>query len=273
VTSRLRALRVVHPFPSFVNAALVLALALIADGGPIRAVALSGAMLLLQFAIGIANDIADRDLDRATKPWKPVASGAVSLGAASIGLAAVVAGGLVTAVAFGPLVAALWLAMLACGLAYDFRLKPTPWAWVCYALAFALLPIYAWEGAAGSMPPRAEFLIPVAALAGPALQIANGLIDLETDARAGLPTLVTRLGRRPALILMGTLLALIYAAAWGSLAVNGPASSRLAVAAATALAALSVGLSAWDSPRARAGGWTGQVLAIALLATGWLAAI
>ena len=48
--------------------------------------------------------------------------------------------------------------------------------------------------------------MPVAALAGPALQLSNGLIDLETDGAAGLRTLAVELGRRGSLVAMAVAL-------------------------------------------------------------------
>ena len=71
VTSRLRALRVVHPFPSFLNSALVLGLALIAGAPLPRAALLAVGMLGLQFAIGATNDVVDLPRDIGAKPWKP----------------------------------------------------------------------------------------------------------------------------------------------------------------------------------------------------------
>src|SRR5436309_8215858 len=75
---RLRAVRVLHPFPSVLNSALVLALALIAGGPPTAAVLLALGMLGIQFCIGVVNDLADERLDAATKPWKPIPSGLVT---------------------------------------------------------------------------------------------------------------------------------------------------------------------------------------------------
>ena len=87
------------------------------------------AMLGMQFAIGATNDIVDQDLDAQAKPWKPIPCGLVSQRAAAAIAVATGVTGFVLAVLAGAIEALLWSGMLACGLAYDLRLKPTPWAW------------------------------------------------------------------------------------------------------------------------------------------------
>src|SRR5262249_53588147 len=152
-------------------------------------------MLGIQFCIGAVNDLADEDLDRRTKPTKPIAAGVVSRQTARIIALGSGAIGLIAVLPLGPVVALLLVVMLGAGLVYDLWLKPTIWAWACFSVGFAILPVYAWYGASGTLPPLAEFLIPLAALAGPALQLSNGLIDLERDEQGGISTLATRLGR------------------------------------------------------------------------------
>src|SRR2546423_1410638 len=74
----LGAFRLLHPFPTLMNAlATTLFASLAAGGWPGWGVGLrlAGTMLAAQSAIGIANDYADRALDRATKPHKPLAAG------------------------------------------------------------------------------------------------------------------------------------------------------------------------------------------------------
>jgi 4-hydroxybenzoate polyprenyltransferase len=264
-------LRLVHPFPSFLNSVLVLGLALLAGGGAARATLLATGMLGLQFCIGTVNDLFDEPVDRAAKPWKPVAAGVVSRRTAWA--VAIVAGGgglfLATAAAGAPtlLMAA---AMVSCGLLYDARLKATAWAWLCFSVAFAILPIYAWYGAAGQLPPRPEFLLPLAALAGPVIQLSNGLADLERDAAAGIHTLATRLGRRGSLLVMSALLLTIYGLAWLTLT---EATALLPVAVASTLALVGLGLSSTERPAWREVGWMVQACAIALLGVAWLSAV
>ena len=275
MSPRLPALRLVHPFPSALNALLVLGLALLAGAAPEVALTLALAMLLLQFSIGAANDYFDVEADARSKPAKPIPKGLVSRRAA-LGVAVASAGlALALAGSAGATVLLLAAVMLAAGWAYDAVLKSTAWGWACFAVAFPLLPVYAWWGAAGALPPRAELLLPLAALAGPALQIANGLVDLERDRLAGLSTLPVRLGRARSLLAMGLLLGVIHGLAWLTLVANegGGLSSVLLVGPAGLLAGLGLALSSSLSPARRERGWQAQALAIAGLTVGWLAAV
>jgi decaprenyl-phosphate phosphoribosyltransferase len=265
-------LRLVHPFPSLVNTLLVFGLASLAGAGASRATLLAAGMLGLQFCIGTVNDLFDERIDRLAKPWKPIAASLVSRRAAT-GVALVTGGGgLALSVAAGPAPALMAAAMLACGLIYDARLKQTAWAWLCFSVAFAILPVYAWYGGVGTFPPRPEFLEPLAALAGPVIQLSNGLADLERDRAAGLRTLATRLGRRSTLLVVGLALATIHGLAWLTLT-GGGAAGLAPVAAASALAAIGLALSAARHPGRRELGWMVQACAVALLGLAWLAAI
>ena len=258
---------------------LVAALTRVAGGDLGQAVALASSMLCLQFAVGAANDWFDVDLDALSKPAKPIPAGLVgrrtALGAALLlGVSALLIaalapgrGGVVT-----PLAAA-W--MLGAGLVYDASLKRTAWGWLAFALAFPVLPVFAWYGAVGSLPPRAELLLPVAFLAGPVLQLANGMVDLERDAASGVAGLAGRLGRRRALLTMGALELMIYALAGLTLAASptAPGLGRLLAVAAGELALAGVALSTAHQARWREWGWRCQAVGIALLAAGWLASV
>ena len=270
---RISALRLVHPFPSLLNTALVFGLALLAGGGTDRAALLAAGMLGLQLCIGAVNDLFDERIDRATKPWKPIAAGIVSRRAATA--IALIAGGgglALAAVAAGIPTLGMAAAMMACGLIYDARLKPTAWAWLCFSVAFAILPVYAWYGAAGQLPPRPEFLLPLAALAGPLIQLSNGLADLERDAAAGIRTLATRLGRAGSLSVIAVLLALVHGLAWATL-VGVNVTTFLPVGAASGVAITGLALSAAPHPARREAGWMLQAIAIALLGLAWMSGV
>ncbi|HUG47999.1 MAG TPA: UbiA family prenyltransferase [Candidatus Limnocylindria bacterium] len=267
------ALRLVHPFPSVLNALLVLGLALLAGASPAIAGVLALAMLALQFSIGASNDYFDADLDARSKPAKPIPAGLVARRTAVAVALACGALALLTAAALGPVVLLMAAVMLGAGLAYDAFLKGGPWAWTAYAVAFPILPLYAWYGASAEWPPRSELLLPLAALAGPALHLANGLVDVESDRAAGLRTLAAVLGRRVGLAAMAVVLAGIHGLAWLTLVLGGGTSSAgmALVGLATLLAAAGLRLSAAVSPPARERGWQAQALSICLLALGWLA--
>lgn len=266
-------LRLVHPFPSALNAALVGGIALVAGSTPERAALLSLAMLGLQFCIGAVNDLFDESLDAQSKPNKPIPAGRISRRSAWIVALVAGGGGLGSAAVVNPpdllplFMAAL---MLAAGLAYDALLKPTAFGWVCFAFAFPILPIYAWYGATATLPPNWEILLPVAALAGPALQLANGLIDLETDRAAGVRTLAVSLGRRNALTLMAAALIVVHVLA----RVTSPAQVSETVSLLAGVAgALALGgwvASANTETIVRQIGWTAQAASVAVLALSWI---
>lgn len=273
--ARLNALRVVHPFPSVLNATLVFGLALLAGGSMLAAAGLALGMLGLQFSIGAANDVFDEDLDARSKPSKPIPAGLVSRRTATIVAVVAGGGGLLIAAAFGALVLAMAAAMLGAGLAYDAVLKRGSWGWTAFAVAFPILPVYAWYGAAMELPPRWEALVVVAALCGPALQLSNGLVDLERDMSAGLTGLPGRLGRRRSVLLMAALVASIHGVAWLTLLADDRLAPETVVllAAASTLAAAGLMLSAAARLDLREWGWRAQAAGIALLGLGWLAAV
>lgn len=271
---RLRALAVVHPFPSVLNALLVLGLALLAGGRPDVAARLGLAMLLLQFCIGASNDLWDEQLDARSKPSKPIPAGLIDRHAVYVLALATASGALLLAASVGLASLILALGMLSAGLAYNAFLKRGSWGWLAYAVAFPLLPLYAWHGASGDPPPRYEQLLPLAALAGPALQLTNGVVDVGRDRAAGIVTLAGRLGRRRAVGLIGLILLVIYGGAWLSLLRTGdaPAAALLLAAGASAFAAFGWRLSAAGVSTVRERGWRLQATALALLAFGWLVA-
>lgn len=200
-SSRLRpalhVVRLVHPFPSVLNAAATVGLAFAAtDGSPEAGVVvrMAAAMLLAQFAIGAANDIFDRELDAATKPWKPIASGLVPAAAAAFVVAACLAVALAIGVTLGWASFGLLCLGTSCGLAYDAALKRTLLSPAPFMIAIPTLPIWvyvtldAWE-------PVLWWLLPLGALIGLAVHLANTAPDIEADAAHGVHGLAHQLGR------------------------------------------------------------------------------
>lgn len=266
-------LRLVHPFPSALNALLVLGVALIAGATIQRAGLLAAAMLGLQFCIGAVNDLFDEALDAKSKPFKPIPAGRVSRRQAWLVAFLSGGGGLAMAALIDPpdlLPLAMVAAMLGTGLVYDALLKPTVFGWACLAVAFPILPVYAWYGATAMLPPRWEILLPVAALAGPALQLANGLIDLEPDRSAGLRTLAVALGHRNSLAIMAMAVVVIHLLAWFTVPPTAGEAMPLLAGIAGALALGGLVASAQQASIMRQIGWTGQAASIAVLAIAWL---
>lgn len=199
----LRAARIIHPFPTLLNVAATAALAFVASWGtppegPLARLLL--VMLLVQSTIGVANDYFDRQLDAATKPWKPVAAGIVSPGAAVALAAALGLSAAALAATLGPAGFALALAGLACGLAYDVRLKRTPFSALPYMAAIPILPLWVWA-ALDEWRPALWWLIPLGAPVGLALHLANSLPDIDADAAHGVRGLAHRLGAARSMLL------------------------------------------------------------------------
>ncbi len=265
----LPALAVLHPFPSALNGALVVVVALVAGGDWSTATSLGAGMLCLHMAIGGLNDLVDSAQDARYKPHKPIPAGLVSRRIAWLLTGSAAGVGLAISWAHGPVTGLLGAGVLGAGVAYDVALKPTPFASIPYAAAFTILPLYAWHGAAGGPLPQAGLLLPVAALAGPTLQLANGLVDLEADEAAGLRGPAVVLGRWRGTVLLALLEGVIHGVAWSSLAGSPAGPAVAAVAAGSLCGGVGLWLTAGPAP-SREGGWRLQAAGLVLLASGWL---
>lgn len=230
-------------------------------------------MFCLQASIGSANDVADAAADRRAKPAKAIPAGLVDRRTAAV--VAVVAGvaGLALAGLFGPAVLLVAVLGYGLGLAYDVRLKRTRWSWLAYALALPLVPAYAWLGAGAGLPPRFPVLAALALLAGTALAVANGLVDLEGDAATGTAGLAGALGRRRALRVIVTCDAAVVVLAAVTASSPGSHASLpwLALLLGAGVCAAGARLSASGVGRRRQLGWELQAVAVALVAVGWFA--
>lgn len=270
--------RLLHPFPSLLNAITAGALACIAvrgwPGGA-RLLSLMATMLLIQFTIGAANDWADRDLDRSARPEKPVAAGLVSPRLAL--MLALILGGAAVALASrdGPAAWSLAALGLAIGLAYDLGLKRTPFSALTYALALPLLPIWVWTALDRTTPALAA-LLPVGALLGLSLQLANALPDARGDTAAGvrgtLQWLGPARGRAVAWGAFGLALALAALLA-GVLHLRALPFVPLWLLSAALLAATVSLYQRGRNERALRLGWSLLAPAAGLLAVGWLGSL
>jgi 1,4-dihydroxy-2-naphthoate octaprenyltransferase len=268
-------LALVHPVPSVLNAALVATLALVAGGDRAVAAALAIAMLGFQFSIGALNDVVDVDADRPWKPRKPIPAGLVPI---ELALLIVILGavlGLAVSATFGIAVLILGASGYASGVAYDVVMRRLGLGWLCFAAAFPLMLAWTWLAAVGALAPGWPFLLPLAALAGPALHLANSLVDVDSDALAGRRSLATRLGPRRARATLAFLMSTILALAGATLASVG-AASGVALAGAilgTITTALGVTLSWQQARRAREAGWLLQAVGLATLTAAWVASM
>lgn len=239
-------------------------------------------MLALQASIGALNDLVDAPLDAAEKPGKPIVAGLVSRGAA-LGLAgAGFVAGILLSVPSGAATVVVAAAGAGLGYLYDLRLSRTAWSWLPLALALPLLPVHAWLGATGSAPPGILALIPTAVLAGAALAIANGLVDIERDARVGRLTIAVRLGSRYAWAVQTGLIAILCALALmvaPGVPSDGPGMD-LGVLRTLRLGGVTIGLGALilgalalaaNRAATRERGWELEAVGVASVGIGWLA--
>lgn len=262
--------RLVHPFPSALDAAVTLALAFLAGATGGRAVLLGMAMLAIQFSIGAFNDLLDAPADAIAGRSKPLPDGRVT---PRVALAVALASGptgLALAALAGPAASLIALAGYTIGLVYDLRLKASPWSWLPYATGIPLLPVFAWVGATGSLPTPILALAALGVLAGTALAIANSLADAERDAASRTATVATALGRRRA-IQLG---ALLEAAAGGiatitAIMLAGPNLGTWTTCAGATTLAVGVALG-FRGRLQRA--WEVQAVGLGILAAGWAAA-
>jgi 4-hydroxybenzoate polyprenyltransferase len=248
---------------------------------------LFGAMLGIQIAIGALNDVVDAPLDARSKPRKPIPAGLVGTRVATgVAIAGAVLGIGLSAVS-GVATALVGAACLALGWLYDVRLSRTSLSWLPLAIALPLLPIHAWLGAAGTVPTNLLLLVPVGILGGAGLAFANGLVDVERDARAGRPTASVVLGgRRTWTVQTGALgvaalLTLALAPGGGGLGAAGSPDGGdggvLAFVHAASIVLgcglLAIGALVLRSPASgrRERGWELEAIGVACLGISWLA--
>jgi 4-hydroxybenzoate polyprenyltransferase len=269
-----RAVTVVHPFPSALDAAVTAVVAVLAGAPALGAATLGAAMLLLQFAIGAVNDWADAPGDTRSRRSKPIVAGLVPrAGALAIG-GVCAALGLLLAATQGAAVVVVGAAGLGAGFAYDLGLKGTAGAWLVFAAGFILLPLFAWLGGAGAPPAFLSWIVVLALPAGALVSLANGLVDLEADEPVGSRGPAVLLGRRRTIVALAALDTILIAGVVISVA---PRSPHLANAAGIAAGALILA-AGWNrgralSRRARLDGWHLQAIGLAVLAAAWFAAM
>ena len=251
------------------------AVALLAGGALPLAARLGVAMTLLQFGIGIVNDVVDAPRDAGRKPGKPIPAGLVTVAAARAAAIVCFAAGGLAAVSVAPIVGVLALVVIAIGLAYDLRLKGTDWSWLPFAVGIPLLPVFGWIGATGTLHPLFAVLLPVAVLAGAALAIGNALVDVERDRDAGISSIALALGADRAAATGVALVVAVWVLAGSSAVVAGAGWPAIVTVAGVGLvplvaAAVAVRASA-SSLRERL--WQVEAVGLAGLAAAWLTAV
>jgi 4-hydroxybenzoate polyprenyltransferase len=197
------AFRIIHPFPTLLNVAATAGLAAVAVGGMPDGARLARMLLMMLFVqstIGIVNDLFDRDLDARTKPWKPLSSGVISPGMGVALAGACAAASVVLAATLGAGGFALGLLGLACGLSYDAGLKRTSLSAAPLMIAIPTLPLWVWVSL-DRWDAVLWWIVPLGALIGLSLHLANTLPDVESDAAHGVRGFAHRIGQHAAKLL------------------------------------------------------------------------
>jgi 4-hydroxybenzoate polyprenyltransferase len=265
------AVRLVHPFPSLLDALVTAGLVRLAGAGLDRATLLGVAMFCLQASIGGLNDLLDLERDRATKPGKPLPRGLLGTRTAWVIVGAGLVAGLGLSLLAGPAAFVVGVLGVAVGYLYDVRLKTGGWSWLPFALGLPLLPVYAWLGATGELPAAFLLLVPMAIVGGAALALANELADDERDRAGGVRTAVGALGRARAWRTGALLHGLVAGVAIASLFIDEAPALALG-AADGSVALVMVGLVLGRSPRpgTRERAWEAQAIGLGGLAIAWL---
>jgi 4-hydroxybenzoate polyprenyltransferase len=248
--------------------------AAVAGGDLPTVVRLAASMTALQFSIGALNDVVDVRAD-AGRADKPVAAGVVGRGVALTVAGSAAVTGLALAAPSGPATVAIALAGLVIGFAYDLRLRGTAWSWLPFAVGIPLLPLYGWLGAAGSLPTWFAGLLPMAAIAGSAIAIANARADLARDTPAGTVTVATALGEPRARWVGAAAWLLVATLAMGWLLAVGASAGPLA-GVAVGLVVIGVGVAmGWRPGRGTRTerSWEVQALGAGIAAVAWVVGV
>src|SRR5215467_760835 len=199
-----------HPGPVLLHIIAVTIFALIAAwphfiwGIILLVIAAHAAM---QVSIAFINDYCDRERDAVSKPSKPIVRGLVHPREALFAGVVLILVMLLLLIPLNPLALLISLLYLALGQGYNFGLKSTPFSGFVFALMIPLIPLYAFAGV-GYVAPFVIWLIPVAALLGVVVNLANSLPDIEEDAETNARTLAVVLGVRSSYIVCSVLILL-----------------------------------------------------------------
>lgn len=193
-------IRCAHPKQAVLFAIIVGSLAA-ADGRPALEVAFAAtAVLTVQLALGLDNDLADQQHDyRAQTEGKPIAAGRIDAATVSYWMMVLLLLSVPLAAGSGITAGAALLATLPLGWLHNHRLHRTAFSFVGWMLSFALVPAFlAYGGLGGRIHGSAPSWAVTAAAAavGLAYHFASSLGDLVTDNKSGARNLPLRIALR-----------------------------------------------------------------------------
>lgn len=189
-------LRASHPRQAFLVGLGVFVLALLAHRGFLQSLVAGAAVLVVQMALGLGNDVADLAIDRkAGTEGKPLAAGDIPRGNVTYTILVLLIIAVPLALQNGWLAGVILLGTVLIGGVHNKWLHRGGFSWVGWVLTFGLLPAYlsygSWPGQPHGAPPTWSFTVAAAAL-GLCLHFATALPDLVQDHAAGLKTLPLR---------------------------------------------------------------------------------
>ena len=191
-----------HPGPVLFHVLVVALLAVLA-GWPHPSwpalILLVTAHAAMQLSIAMFNDYHDRYHDARGKKRKPIVIGLVRPREALLASIALMVIMFVLLLPFKGLALLVSLLYLACGQAYNLGVKSTPFSGVMFAIAFPLIPVYAFVGM-GHLIPLVFWQLPIVALLGVAVNLANSLPDIKEDVANHERTLAVVLGMNRSLL-------------------------------------------------------------------------
>ena len=221
--------RAVHPRQALATAVVVGALVALM-GRPLREVLVSAAaVLVVQMALGIVNDVSDvADDRRSGVGGKPVADGTVPVGNATFAVLALLLLAVPLSLQSGVVAGVFLLASVVVGFVHDRWLHRSALSWVGWSATFALLTFFVayggWGQETDGSAPVTTFVV-LAAVLGALVHFLTTLPDLVADNAAGVRNLPLRVALRtgaPRLLVVTAVLTLLVTVAlvWTALTVG-----------------------------------------------------
>ncbi|MFP4363670.1 MAG: UbiA family prenyltransferase [Spirochaetia bacterium] len=169
-------------------------------------------VFLLAASVMPVNDLVDIEIDRANKPERPIASGAVSPFEAVMLAALLAAAGLAFAMILSLQAFILALSLSALGLLYNLKGKKLGLAGNAMVSICVTGTLFFGAFAAGTFfSPVLLYLSPLVFFASLASETAGDIVDVEGDRREGSNSFAVRYGKKAALILYAGLNCLLIA--------------------------------------------------------------
>lgn len=262
-----------HAVPILAVLTATTAFAFVARGGWPGAADLAcllAAMLGGQLAVGAVNELADVELDRVSKPSKPIPAGLASERGARLMTWCGIAMMALASFRFSFLAFALCALGTGLGVAYSLWFKRSAWSWIPYILAIPLIPIWVWA-ALERVPASLLALYPIAIPALIAVQLAQSIPDVKADAGAGVRTLAVVLGEQAARRAVSgcVMLSIAIAALVAPVVVSRPGFVWISGGVGVVLMVVSEGIWRKDAHSGRMSAFPLTAGAVLVLGVGW----